>query len=248
MAVICPFQNNIYCRQRTIQSISRENSRVWQNASLLTPVIIVNHSPTVPFYLTEVCTSSNKFLMIVTMSFGKPYFFTLHQNEGRWTLSKAFLKSIKFTITGLCCAVTFRKTNTSVAGRLKLACFCRSWLSTVPFILPRENCREKNFAWYRQQCNALPIIAISQVAFLRDWEWNNDPISLVRRYRFALPYIIAQICQLWYYCCWVFQDLWLYLINSCSFSIPQSLDGFLYFSYFRWVHVLGISSWLEKTL
>jgi len=76
------------------------------------------------------------------MSSGIPYFFMIYHNEGRWIQSKAFLKSMKFIITGLCQAVTFSttclKTNIcSLHGlpRLKPACSCRSWLSITCLIL-----------------------------------------------------------------------------------------------------------------
>jgi len=45
--------------------------------------------------------------LIVTLSFGLLHVFKTHHNDGRWTLSEAFLKSIKFTVTGLCRTVTF---------------------------------------------------------------------------------------------------------------------------------------------
>jgi len=77
------------------------------------------------------------------MSSGIPYFFRIHQSDGRWTLSNAFLKSIKFIITGLFHAVTFsiicRRINIWSLQDLYClnpACSWRSWLSIAFLILP----------------------------------------------------------------------------------------------------------------
>ena len=75
-------------------------------------------------------------------SLGNPYFFRIRQSEGRWTLSNAFVKSMKFIITGLCQAVSFSIICLNVniwslhdMPRLKPACSWRSWLSTATRVL-----------------------------------------------------------------------------------------------------------------
>ena len=94
---------------------------------------------------TELCPPSYKFWMMVMISYGIPYFFRIHQSDGQWTLSNAFLMSMKFFITGLFHAVIF--SITIIYRRINIwslqdlpclnpACSWHSWLLIAFLILP----------------------------------------------------------------------------------------------------------------
>ena len=71
-----------------------------------------------------------------------------------------------------------------------------------------------------------PICWTSVVRWLtlEDWQDPVSPVELDGMF-FAFPCIsMTHICKRCNYYCWVFKVLWLCLIDSCNFSILQSLD------------------------
>jgi len=96
-----------------------------------------------PFIFTLLLLSLYKFSMMVTIPSGIPYCRRIADSDGRCMQSKAFLKSMKFTITGFYHAVTFsiiclRANVWSLHGLpgLKTACSWRRFVSTALRILP----------------------------------------------------------------------------------------------------------------
>jgi len=96
-----------------------------------TSVTTSNHSPVIPFSLIQL-------LLLPTILPGIPYHFRINRNEGWCMQSKAFRKSMKFIITGICHAVTFSMICLTAKicslhdlPGLNPACSCRKYVSTL---------------------------------------------------------------------------------------------------------------------
>ena len=111
-----------------------------QTARWQTPVTSSNQSPVIPFSMIQLLLLLHRFWMMATMLSGIPYCLRINHNEGRTRCmqSKAFQKSMKFIITGICHAVTFSMICLSAKiwslhdlPGLNPACSCRKYVSML---------------------------------------------------------------------------------------------------------------------